>query len=306
MLSPLTIAFLLVVILIVLAFLAGRQRAIGLVGADISALHSLPDHYGTYALLWVALPGFFILALWIAIGPGIVDSLMLSALAESNPSLTDAELSLKLNDVRNYFAGDVLSGAITEQLDANTAMYRAWMLKGVWGTSVLAIVLSLVGAFVSVSQVKPDMRARNRVENVVRAIMIAASVLTILVTFCIVFSLLFETLRFFEKVPITEFLFGVEWSPQTALRADQVASEGSFGAIPLFAGTLLITFIAMIVAVPIGLMSAIYMTQFADERVRAAIKPVLEVLAGVPTVVYGFFAALTLALMFSALGSYFG
>ena len=121
------------------------------------------------------------------------------------------------------------------------------------------------------------------------------STLAVLVTVGIVFSLIFETGRFFERVPIGEFLFGLHWSPQTALRADQVGSSGSFGAVPIFAGTLLVTLIAMVVSVPIGLFSAIYMTFYSDPRLRAVVKPALEILAGVPTVVYGFFAALVVA-----------
>jgi phosphate transport system permease protein len=106
---------------------------------------------------------------------------------------------------------------------------------------------------------------------------------------------LFESIRFFQQIPITDFIFGLEWSPQTAIRADQVGSTGAFGAIPLFAGTFMVTFIAMMVAVPIGLMSAIYLSEYAGPRLRAIAKPLLEILAGIPTVVYGFFAALTVA-----------
>jgi phosphate transport system permease protein len=106
---------------------------------------------------------------------------------------------------------------------------------------------------------------------------------------------LFESIRFFQMVPVTEFLFGLNWSPQLAIRADQVGSSGAFGAVPLFTGTLLIAGIAMVVAVPVGLFSAIYLAEYAHGKVRAIVKPMLEVLAGIPTVVYGFFAALVVA-----------
>jgi len=125
--------------------------------------------------------------------------------------------------------------------------------------------------------------------------MIGASVIAILTTIGIVLSLVFETIRFFDSVSVTEFLFGLHWSPQIAIRADQAGSSGSFGAIPLFAGTLMITLIAMVVAVPVGLMSAIYLSEYATPRLRNIAKPTIEVLAGIPTVVYGFFAALVLA-----------
>ena len=126
--------------------------------------------------------------------------------------------------------------------------------------------------------------------------LLAASLIAILTTVGIVASLLFESLRFFAKVSPLEFLFGTIWSPQTAIRADQVGSSGAFGAVPLFWGTIFIgAIIAMIVAIPLGLMSAIYLTQYAHPRTRKWMKPILEILAGVPTVVYGYFAALTIA-----------
>lgn len=132
-------------------------------------------------------------------------------------------------------------------------------------------------------------------EGVVMTILILCSLVAVLVTVGIVLSLAFEAYRFFERIPLTDFLFGTQWSPQTALRADQVAAEGAFGAIPLITGTLLISFIAMCVATPLGLLSAIYLSEYASKRFRDLVKPALEILAGIPTVVYGFFAALTVA-----------
>lgn len=128
----------------------------------------------------------------------------------------------------------------------------------------------------------------------------------ILVTVGIVLSLIFETAKFFQKVPISQFLFGLEWSPQTAIRKDQIGSAGSFGVLPLINGTLLISAIAMVVATPLGLLSAVYLSEYATKRARAWIKPALEILAGIPTVVYGFFAALTLAPLIRMTGSQFG
>ena len=118
--------------------------------------------------------------------------------------------------------------------------------------------------------------------------------------------MLFESLRFCNKVPFTEVAFGLHWSPQTSIREDQVGSSGSFGAVPIFAGTLLISAIAMLVAVPFGLMSAIYLAEYASQSVRAWAKPLLEILAGIPTVVYGFFAALTVAPLLRNFGNSIG
>lgn len=133
-----------------------------------------------------------------------------------------------------------------------------------------------------------------------------AAAVAILVTIGIILSLLFETIRFLEKVPLSEFLFGLEWSPQTAIRSDQVGAEGSFGAIPLINGTLLISAIAMAVAAPLGLASAVYLSEYATKKARDWIKPALEILAGIPTVVYGFFAALTVAPFIRMTGGQFG
>ncbi len=144
------------------------------------------------------------------------------------------------------------------------------------------------------------------VQGLVYVILAASSLLAIAVTLGIVFSLVFETARFFSRVPASEFLFGLNWSPQTAIRADQVGSSGSFGAVPLVTGTLLISTIAMLVATPLGLSSAIYLSEYAGSRQRALIKPMLEILAGIPSVVYGFFAALVIAPFLRVSGSGLG
>ena len=144
-------------------------------------------------------------------------------------------------------------------------------------------------------RVKAEYRARNSVNEAFMGFLLICSTLAIFTTVGIVFSVLFESIRFFEIIPLTDFLFGTHWSPQLAIRSDQVGSSGAFGAIPLFTGTLLISAIAMLIAVPTGLMTAIYLSEYANSKVRLIVKPLLEILAGVPTVVYGFFAALTIA-----------
>jgi phosphate transport system permease protein len=171
-----------------------------------------------------------------------------------------------------------------------------------WGVigGVAAMAVSVIGSgaagFWALSLLRADFPARTWVERAIKAALVLASAVAILTTVGIVLSLLFESLRFFRDVSVFSFLFGTDWSPQTAMRADQSGDSGSFGAIPLFWGTIFIgAIIAMIVAIPLGLMSAIYLTQYADARVRRVLKPMLELLAGIPTVVYGFFAALTVA-----------
>ncbi|HEX8661900.1 MAG TPA: phosphate ABC transporter permease subunit PstC, partial [Brevundimonas sp.] len=158
----------------------------------------------------------------------------------------------------------------------------------------VAVLLALGAAWFALRRTSPQIRARTGVERWLMAVLFAASLIAILTTLGILLSLMFESLRFFQMVAPTDFLFGTQWSPQTAMRADQAGSSGAFGSVPLFWGTIFIgAIIAMIVAIPLGLMSAIYLTQYAHPRVRSWMKPILEILAGVPTVVYGFFAALT-------------
>jgi phosphate transport system permease protein len=189
-----------------------------------------------------------------------------------------------------------LPGAFNETAAALAPTFKAEIGKyGMIGTLV-GLLLAFAGGAFAYMRVRPAFRARTRVERLVMFLLLAASLIAILTTMGIVASLLFESLRFFAKVSPAEFLTGTQWSPQTAIRADQVGSSGAFGAIPLFWGTIFIgAIIAMLVAIPLGLMSAIYLTQYARPAVRRWMKPTLEMLAGVPTVVYGYFAALTVA-----------
>jgi len=170
-------------------------------------------------------------------------------------------------------------------------------LQAVSHAALAVVILAMGMAAIAILMriIAPSLRARNQVESIIKWILIACSTIAIFTTIGIVLSVLFEAIRFFEKVSIVEFLFGLKWSPQMAIRADQVGSSGAFGAVPVFAGTLMISAIAMVVAVPIGLLSAIYLSEYANRRFRAIAKPLMEILAGIPTVVYGFFAALTVA-----------
>ena len=171
--------------------------------------------------------------------------------------------------------------------------------------SIVAVILTLIALRHSLKLVSAKFKARDLVEDIVVKTMRYASIFAIFITLGIVLSLLFETLRFFESVAVTEFLFGTHWSPQMSIREDQVGSSGSFGAVPVFTGTLLISVIAMLVAGPIGLFSAIYLSQYASSKVRSIAKPIIEVLAGIPTVVYGFFAVITVGPFFRELGIFF-
>ncbi len=292
-----TTLILLLAFMAIAAFYIGRGRSLALVGGPGHgiALHSLPGYYGYYVAIWVALPALALLALWVLIEPRLVIALVVNALPESYANLPDGELNLLVNNIRNLAAGDVVSVDVDDVLRDAASRLDDYQARSRQVLATLAVALAGLGGAFAWSRIRPDLRARNRVERVIRWFLIAASSIAIFTTIGIVLSVLFEAIRFFQKVPLTEFLFGLNWSPQTAIRADQVGSSGSFGAVPLFTGTLLITGIAMVVAVPVGLMTAIYLAEYSSARVRGVAKPLLEVLAGIPTVVYGFFAALTVA-----------
>ncbi|MCG8505417.1 MAG: phosphate ABC transporter permease subunit PstC [Sphingomonadales bacterium] len=287
-----------IIILTVLALAAfsyffGRRRVLAAAGGNIRAIHSMPGSYGWYAATLTILPGALVFVLWLMFGGWVVDSMVLADLPQASKPGTDIERRLLLNDIHNYASGDVMRADTDETVKAAATHYNSLTRQVSLGAFVLAALFAALGGLRGYQVARPDFRARNKLERLVLFILIGCSAIAIVTTLGIVLSLLFESLRFFSKVSIFEFLFGIHWSPQTALRADQVGSSGAFGAVPLFTGTLLISFVAMLVAVPLGLMAAIYMTQYADDRLRKIAKPLLEILAGVPTVVYGFFAALT-------------
>jgi phosphate transport system permease protein len=279
------------------AFYFGRGRSLALVGGPRKGtrLHSLPGYYGYFTAIWCLLPALTLMLVWVLFESRIIVALVVGGLSEAQQSLSEGELNLLVNNIRNLAAGDAVSGNVDAALEGAAARYTELGIYSRRLLSVLTLGLAVLGGAFAWRRISPDLRARNRVESVIQWALVAASSIAILTTIGIVLSVLFEAIRFFQKVPITEFLFGLTWSPQTAIRADQVGSSGSFGAVPLFAGTLLITGIAMLVAVPVGLMTAIYLAEYSSVRVRSVAKPLLEILAGIPTVVYGFFAALTVA-----------
>ena len=303
--SPLSLIVALLA-LSVFAYYFGRRRAFAMAGGQSRSLHSRPGYYGAYAALWCALPALGIFALWLVVQPTVTESIVISALPDAMRDLGPDRMSLLLNDIRNVADGIFSADRAAPEVAAAAAHLNRLNATGNGALAVVALALAVAGLAVARTRLAPTLRARNGVEKTVDILLIACSSIAILTTVGIVLSLVFESIRFFGKVPFFDFVLGVEWSPQTALRADQVGATGVFGAIPLFAGTMLITAIAMLIAVPVGLLSAIYLSDYADLRVRAAVKPVLEILAGIPTVVYGFFAALTVAPLFRGLGEAVG
>lgn len=288
---------LILVAMIVAAYYLARGRSLAMAKplGGIRHLHSLPFYYGLRASLWCGVPSLLLLALWLIFDEPFIAGVVLSALPESLQPTTVSEENLVLSTVRNLATGSLAADSVDPALVIASERLVALREMGSRIVSAGVLGFALLGGFIAWLTMSPLLRARQQVEKVFSGFLFACACVAIFTTLGILLSVLFESIRFFEAVPVTDFLFGTEWSPQTAIRADQVGSSGSFGAVPLFLGTLLISFIAMMVAVPVGLMSAIYLAEYAHGRVRAFAKPVLEILAGVPTVVYGFFAALTVA-----------
>jgi len=288
------------------AYVLGRRRVLALAGGNRRQLHSLPSYYGLYVALWCGLPALAVGALWIGFEPHIVDKLVLGELSGSTVASDPGKVDFLATLVHRIAETGQVPDGTDPALVAAADHYNRLRSTAHLALGAVLLATGLGGLAWANRRVRPAMRARNRVERLVMAAMVVCSCLSILTTVAIVLSLIFESLRFFQAVPITEFLFGLQWSPQMALRADQVGSSGAFGAVPLFLGTALITAIAMAVAVPIGLFVAIYLADYASPRARAVVKPLLEILAGIPTVVFGFFAALTVAPFIRSLGEAIG
>jgi phosphate transport system permease protein len=275
-------------------YVVGRQRALAGFGKRQQTFHSLPGYYGGYVALWCALPAIALFVLWVVLEPFYIQSSVVASLPENLRSLPPERLGLVFNDIRNLVQGNIVSGDPDAALLAAADHYVELRSASRWLLSAMLAAVAGAAVVWALSRVQPRFRARVRVEAVIEYMLVAASSIAILTTIGIFLSVLFEAIRFFGEVSPIDFLFGLQWSPQTAIREDQVGSSGAFGAVPLFTGTMLISGIAMLVAVPVGLMSAIYLSEYANQRVRSYAKPMLEVLAGIPTVVYGYFAALTI------------
>lgn len=291
-----------------LSYVYGRSQAFKVAHANggMRSMKSLPSHYGMMVAMWCALPALAVIIGWKLFEPVIVSNMLDAALPQSVVEAGEKSVALYKNDI-----GNLVDNNKIESIADAEKQFAAQRLANLRHTSslglfVLALAVAIAGAVLALRRIKPTTVAREIVEKVVLLFLVSCASLAILTTLGIVLSVLFEALRFFQQVNFLDFVTGTKWSPQTAIRADQVGSSGSFGAIPLFVGTLLISFIAMLVAVPFGLMSAIYLAEYASRTVRNVVKPLLEILAGIPTVVYGFFAALTVAPAIRSIGQEIG
>lgn len=311
------------VVLIVAAagYVLGRRRAMASAGGDSRVLHSLPTFYGSNAALKSVVPAFGVLILWLLLQPLYVGSVISDMIPDSEVAQGSSR-GLVMAEVRRIAdgldaavaagtltaeqaenpaedtttvtdaikeAGQIVTSAITQPILVAAQRLRAMNASAAWVVSILVILVAMVGAGFGLREAHRDFRARNSVEAGIRVLLIAAASIAVLTTLGIVLSLVFNTLEFFRLYPAADFFFGTNWAPSFSGRG----GSSDLGVLPLLWGTLYISVVSLIVAVPIGLMSAIYLSEYASPRLRAVAKPLLEVLAGIPTIVYGLFALLT-------------
>ncbi len=307
-----------VAVLSLAAYFLTRQRALASVGGNPQGLHSLPGYYGWYGTLSVLVPSLAALVIWLIVQPMVIESRIAAALpSDLTADATKAELSMadirrvsggldaavaqgamteeeagtirtELTNVRDKLAavGVALGSDVSKEVLAAAQDYREMAHWGAAGSTVLVIALAVAGLFWAISRARPDFRARNQVERVILILLMAASSIAILTTVGIVWSMVSETFDFFTKYPIQDFFFSLTWSPNFRGGSD-------LGILPLIWGTLYITIVSMLVSVPIGLYAAIYLAEYASKPVRNWVKPLIEIIAGIPTVVFGIFALIT-------------
>ncbi|WP_422375236.1 phosphate ABC transporter permease subunit PstC [Roseibium sp.] len=326
--------FWLVVIVLAIAvvgYVVGRGRALASAGGDMRHLHSLPSYYGSNVAMKAAVPAFLILIVWLlaqpffinnsisgmipdsAIAEGSSRGLVLAEVRRAARGLDNAVASglmdedfarnarADFNDVTTRLkdAGQIVTSQITQPILRAAQAYRVQVATGNFFMSIVVILAAIGGALWALRETNADFRARNTVEKGVRVILLSAASIAILTTVGIVLSLVFNTAEFFRLYPASDFFFGLTWSPSFSGRG----GSSELGIIPLLWGTFYISLVALAVAVPIGLFAAVYLSEYAGPKVRAIAKPLLEILAGIPTIVYGLFALLTVGpLLLSVFG----
>ena len=265
---------------------------------------SLPTYYAQYIMVWCLLPALIVYFGWIIFEDQIIQNLVLANFDfDLNPALN---ASLLIAEIKNVALSDSFAEGKTTEILIAAEHYTSIKYISSIAFYLSILIVMILGVMFASRKLQPSFRAQQSIENYVKYFLFFCSSVAVLTTVGIVFSLLFESLRFFSDVSVFEFLFGTKWYPYIPIREGQSGSQGSFGAVPIFAGTFLIMIVAMCVATPIGLFTAIYLAEYASPRVRRIIKPLLEILAGVPTIVYGFFAFVTVAPFVKTFGQSIG
>ena len=255
----------------------------------ITETGGLESHYGMYLVIWTILPAFIFYLIWSVISNYLIKEATLGSIPND---LLPNNLSMQKLFLDSIIVVAKGGSSLSKVPEISVAFYQNFAFYSTLGKSISTISISLISFFIFYKKIDSNVRAKNFLERIILVFLFISSIIAIMTTVGIILSLVVETTKFFQDVTIFEYFFGLLWSPQMALREGQVAAEGSFGAVPVFAGTFLITIIAMALAGPVGLFSAIYLSEYASKNTRKIVKPTIEILAGVPTVVYGFFAAL--------------
>ncbi len=313
--------FLIVLGIAAAGYVLGRGRALQSVGGDNRKLHSLPSYYGSNVLIKVVVPAFLLMIAWLLIQPIVVGN-TISGMIPDRSVDNKGSLGLVMAEVRRTAegldnavaqglmdedfvtsaradladvtqrlkdAGQIVTSEVTQPILNAAQRYRVMNATGNLMMTVAVLVLAVLGALWGLRESHGDFRARNTVEQSIRALLIGAASIAILTTVGIILSLVFNTIEFFRLYPASDFFFGTNWAPSFSGRG----GSSDLGVLPLLWGTFYISIVALAVAVPIGLFAAIYLSEYASPKVRSVAKPLLEVLAGIPTIVYGLFALLT-------------
>lgn len=281
----------LLLVLLGLAYQSGWSRSRGLATADGVKVHSRPQYHGSYVAIWTLVPALLILGLWAWLGGGLTHSFIISQIpAETVQSLDQVGLNATIARIQSIASGYGVAGEVLPYEQTAGDSLRSFNTITFLLVAGAAAVAGIVALLYARSRITARHRARNAVERVINIALLACSAVAILTTVGIVASLVTEAYRFFTFIPPQDFFFGTVWNPNNAGSA---GNWGSYGLLPLLVGTLMITAIAMLVAVPVGLMAAIYLSQYAHRNLRAVAKPIIEILAGIPTIVFGFFALVT-------------
>jgi phosphate transport system permease protein len=293
-------------ILIAFAYQVGLSRSKSMMGKGNNSgmLHSRPGYYGSLVALWCGLPALLVLLVWTFVEPSIIRHTVMSSLpADIAASTNSVQLDILIERLKNIASGYGVSDTPLAYEVTAAQQLKQVIAIGLYAKIAVVLSIAVFGLAYARRRLSAQLRARNQVEVVIKVLLAMCSGVAILTTLGIVMSMLGEALRFFNFISPTDFFFGTTWNPGFSSTGD---SHGEYGVLPLLWGTLMVSIIAMLVAVPVGLMAAIYMAEYASTRVRSIAKPILEILAGIPTIVYGVFAIMVVGPLLSAFGELIG
>ena len=286
------------------SYIFGKSRIKKLVYSTNLRPKSQYNYHAQYVLSWCLLPALIVYFSWAVFEEQIIQNLILDSFEYVEGAAYDD--GLLLAEIRNVANNIDFSEGKSQEIINAASQYKSLKLTSQISFYISIIIIMVLGSLYAVRKINIQFNAQDTIEKYIKYLLIFCSSIAVLTTIGIIFSLIFESFRFFSQVSLFEFLFSTEWYPFIPIREGQAAAEGSFGAVPIFAGTFLVMIVAMCVAAPIGLLTAIYLSEYASQKVRKTVKPLLEILAGIPTIVYGFFAFVTVAPFVKSFGQSIG